>query len=40
MGYSVLDNASSNDTAVKRIIRNMGFGSGHRCLRYDPHNYR
>ena len=35
----MLDNASNNDTVVEKVIRKMGFYSGHRCLRYDPHTF-
>jgi hypothetical protein len=37
MGYTVLDNASNNDTTVDEIAEVMGFNAAHRRLRCGPH---
>lgn len=37
MGYFVLDNAGSNNTAVELIAETYGFNPLHRRLRCGPH---
>jgi hypothetical protein len=37
MGYTVLDNASNNNTTVDEIAKVTGFNAAYRCLRCSPY---